>query len=105
MLFDFSLQLDEEEMATNIFWLDARMMIDYEVFGDVMVFDTTFGTNKECRPLGIFIGFSHHREMVIFGGALLYGETADSFVWLFEALINARGGKNRKQFLRIKMPP
>ena len=36
MLFDYSLQLDEEEMVTNIFWLDARMMIDYEVFGDVV---------------------------------------------------------------------
>ena len=34
--------------------------------------------------------------MVIFGGALLYDETIDSFAWLFETFINAHGGKKPK---------
>jgi hypothetical protein len=60
---------------TNIFWVDARMIIDYAYFGDVITFDTTCGTNKELRPLGVFTGFNHHRGVVIFGVALLYDET------------------------------
>jgi len=51
------------------------MIIDYAYFGDVITFDTTCGTNKELRPLGVFTGFNHHRGVVIFGVALLYDET------------------------------
>lgn len=56
-------------------------------FCDVITFDTTYCTNKECRPLGVFAGFNHHREIVIFGEALLYDETTDSFIWLFETFL------------------
>jgi hypothetical protein len=44
--FHFAVQLDNEEKITNIFWVDARMIADYVYFGDMMTFDTTFGTNK-----------------------------------------------------------
>ncbi|GAV82031.1 FAR1 domain-containing protein [Cephalotus follicularis] len=45
--FFYAVQLDKEELITNIFWADARIHIDYELFGDVLTFDTTFATNKE----------------------------------------------------------
>lgn len=59
--FHYALQLDCEEQITNIFWADAKMIIDYAQFGDVVTFDTTFGTNKEYRPFGVFVGFNHFR--------------------------------------------
>ena len=43
--FQYALQLDCEEHITNIFWADAKMILDYAHFGDVVTFDTTFGTN------------------------------------------------------------
>ena len=55
------------------------MIIDYANFSDVVTFDTTYGTNKELRQLGVFTDFNHHRELTIFGVALLYDETVDSF--------------------------
>ncbi|XP_059458348.1 protein FAR1-RELATED SEQUENCE 5-like [Corylus avellana] len=91
--FQYAVQLDNEEQITNIFWVDARMIIDYAYFGDVITFDTTYGTNKELRPLAVFTGFNHHRGVVIFGAALLYDETAESFKWLFENFLDAHGGK------------
>ncbi|XP_030937910.1 protein FAR-RED IMPAIRED RESPONSE 1-like [Quercus lobata] len=78
----FATQLDCEELITNIFWADARMIIDYSHFGDVITFDTTYSTNRDARPLGVFLGLNHHRETVVFGGTLLYDETIESFVWL-----------------------
>ncbi|XP_043700080.1 protein FAR1-RELATED SEQUENCE 5-like [Telopea speciosissima] len=39
---------------TNIFWANPRMLIDYALFGDVVIFNTTFCTNKEYKPFGIF---------------------------------------------------
>ncbi|XP_038700657.1 protein FAR-RED IMPAIRED RESPONSE 1-like [Tripterygium wilfordii] len=87
--FHYVFQLDNEEKITNIFWVDAKMIVDYSYFGDVVTFDTTYGTNKDLRPLAVFTGFNHHRGVVIFGAALLYDETVDSFKWLFKSFLDA----------------
>ncbi|KAF7124972.1 hypothetical protein RHSIM_Rhsim12G0053100 [Rhododendron simsii] len=91
--FFHGMQLDVDEMITNIFWADHEMIRDYELFGDTLSFDTTFRTNKEFRPLAIFTGFNHFRMTVIFGVALMYDETIPSFVWLFEKFLEAMSGK------------
>ena len=89
----FATQLDCEELITNIFWADARMIIDYSHFGDIITFGTTYSTNRDARPPGIFLGLNHHRETVVFGGTLLYDETIESFVWLFETFLEAMSEK------------
>ncbi|XP_039834243.1 protein FAR1-RELATED SEQUENCE 5-like [Panicum virgatum] len=94
--FQYALQLDEEEQIANIFWVDAKMLIDYAYFGDVVSFDTTFGTNKESRPFGVFVGFNYFRETVVFGAILLYDETFESFKWLFQTFMKAHSGKQPK---------
>ncbi|XP_052138422.1 protein FAR1-RELATED SEQUENCE 5-like [Oryza glaberrima] len=86
-------KMDCDEQIANIFWADAKMIVDYARFGDVITFDTTFGTNKEYRPFGVFVGFNHFRETVIFGAALMYDETFESFKWLFETFLKAHNGK------------
>ena len=60
-------QIDSEEQITNVFWTDARMLFDYQCFGDVISLDTTYCTNGDHRPLVIFSGFNHYRGGVIFG--------------------------------------
>ncbi|KAK2966789.1 hypothetical protein RJ640_008792 [Escallonia rubra] len=91
--FFYAFQLDNEEQITNIFWADGRMRMDYELFGDIVTFDTTFATNKDHRPLGVFIGFNHYREQVIFGASLLYDETQASFDWVFSTFFEAHNFK------------
>ncbi|KAL7195472.1 hypothetical protein ACSBR1_035654 [Camellia fascicularis] len=85
----YAVQLDVDEMITNIFWADHQMIIDYEIFGDAISFDTTFRTNKEYRPFALFTGFNHFRMTVVFGATLLYDETTSSFEWLFEIFLHA----------------
>nr|XP_028952715.1 protein FAR1-RELATED SEQUENCE 5-like [Malus domestica] len=34
--FFYAIQVDEDDLITNIFWADSRMMVDYDYFGDVM---------------------------------------------------------------------
>ena len=41
-----AVQLDIDEMITNIFWADYQMITDYGYFGDVL-FDTTFLTDEK----------------------------------------------------------
>ncbi|XP_028774957.1 protein FAR1-RELATED SEQUENCE 5-like [Neltuma alba] len=82
-------QLDMEQQVTNVFWADARMLKDYAHFGEVVSLDTTYNTNRDHRPLALFSGFNHHRSAVIFGAALLYDETIESFEWLLETFLDA----------------
>ena len=91
--FQYAFQVDCDEHITNIFWADAKMILDYAHFGDVVTFDTTFGTNKEYRPFGVFLGLNQFRETTIFGAAILFDETEDSFTWLFETFVAAHNGK------------
>jgi zinc finger SWIM domain-containing protein 3 len=93
--FQYALQMDCEEQIANIFWVDAKMIMDYAHFGDVISFDTTFG-NSENRPFGVFVGFNHFRETVVFGAALMYDETFESFKWLFETFLKVHNGQQPK---------
>ncbi|XP_059659226.1 protein FAR1-RELATED SEQUENCE 5-like [Cornus florida] len=97
--FLYSLQLDTEQMITNIFWSDCRMIIDYGQFGDVISFDTMYKVVHGNRPFAIFLGMNHHRETTVFGVALMYDETVDSFVWLFETFLKVMGEKTLKTII------
>ncbi|KAM6547360.1 hypothetical protein CsatB_019036 [Cannabis sativa] len=94
-----AIQADEDDMITNIFWADGRMMADYFYFGDVVSFDTTYKKNKECRPFAMFVGVNHHKQSIIFGAALLYDETAETFAWLFDTFAKTMSGKKPKTIL------
>jgi zinc finger SWIM domain-containing protein 3 len=94
--FQYALQLDCNEHITNIFWADAKMILDYAYFGDVVTFDTTFGTNKEYRPFGVFLRLNQFRETTLFGAAILFDEIKESFTWLFETFLAAHNGKQPK---------
>ncbi|XP_051127822.1 protein FAR1-RELATED SEQUENCE 5-like [Andrographis paniculata] len=89
----YFIQLDEDDMITNIFWADSRMKADYADFGDVVSFDTTYRKNRESRPFALFVGVNHHRQTIIFGASLLYDETIPSFEWLFDTFASTMGGK------------
>ena len=69
------------------------MIAAYARFGDVVVFDTTFGTNDEKWVFGVFIGFNHFREIVIFGATLMCDQNTSSFEWVFSKFVEAHGGK------------
>ncbi|XP_071928120.1 protein FAR1-RELATED SEQUENCE 5-like [Coffea arabica] len=78
---------------------EAGMLIDYNFFGDVVTFDTTYKINKEYHPLGVFVGFNQHRQIVIFGAALMYDETIDSFKWVFGTFLKVMCGKRPNTIL------
>ncbi|XP_010941615.1 protein FAR1-RELATED SEQUENCE 7 [Elaeis guineensis] len=97
--FYYAIQVDEYDQMTNVFWADAKSMIDYHYFGDVVCFDTSYRANDYGRPFALFIGMNHHKQTVIFGAAFLYDETVESFKWLFETFKTAMSGKQPKTIL------
>lgn len=94
--FYYAIQLDVDDKISNIFWADDHMLLDYDHFGDVVCLDTIYRTSNDFRPLVQFIGQNHHKQVVVFGAALVYDETIDSLTWLLKTFIEAMSGKKPK---------
>nr|XP_023897766.1 protein FAR1-RELATED SEQUENCE 5-like [Quercus suber] len=95
----YSVQVDDDGIILDIFWADAKSIVDYGHFRDVLCFDTNYGTNQYDRPFAPFIGVNHHKQTTIFGAALLYDETIKSFKWLFKTFLSAMLVKQPKTIL------
>ncbi|CAN0908183.1 Protein FAR1-RELATED SEQUENCE 3 [Linum grandiflorum] len=91
--FYFEMKLDVEEHVAAIFWCDRDMQGNYHCFGDAIYFDTTYRLDKSYRPMALFAGMNHHRQLCVFGAALLYDETAETFEWLFKTFLRYMSGK------------
>ncbi|CAN6309082.1 unnamed protein product [Urochloa humidicola] len=97
--FFYATQVDEDDQFTNVFWADVKSIMDYNYFGDVVCIDTRYCTIDYGRPLLLFIGVNHHKQPVIFGTALIYDDSVQSFRWLFETFKSAMSGKQPKTVL------
>ncbi|XP_030941257.1 protein FAR1-RELATED SEQUENCE 5-like [Quercus lobata] len=95
-MFFYAIQVDQENRMTNFFWRDGRSRIDYNSFGDVICFDTTYRTNKYNMICAPFVGVNHHWKNVLFGCAFLLDETTASFTWLFETFLESMGNQKPK---------
>ncbi|KAM1961763.1 hypothetical protein EV2_022469 [Malus domestica] len=95
-MFFYTVQVDQENRMTNFFWRDGRSRLDYECFGDVVVFDTTYRTNRYNMICARFVGVNHHWKNVLFGCAFLLDEKTETFTWLFDTFLESMGGQKPK---------
>ncbi|RYQ79722.1 hypothetical protein Ahy_Scaffold1g106590 isoform K [Arachis hypogaea] len=82
-----------DDRLGSLFWVDGEMMSDYQLFGDVMAFDSTYRSNKYKKPLVVFSGSNHHKQTTIFGFALLEDEEVRTYRWLLLNLVDVMGEK------------
>ncbi|WVZ62367.1 hypothetical protein U9M48_012125 [Paspalum notatum var. saurae] len=87
-------QIEDPTFFMLLKLIKKMSILDYACFGDAVSFDTTFQTNKFEMPFAPFLGTNHHKQTIIFGIALLFNETIESFVWLFETFLIAMSGKH-----------
>ncbi|XP_060202353.1 protein FAR1-RELATED SEQUENCE 5-like, partial [Lycium barbarum] len=90
--FFYAIQMDVESRLANCFWVDARSRVAYKNFGEVVVFDPTYLTNKYRMPFVPFTGVNNHHQSILFGCALLWDETEDTFEWLLRTWKEAMFG-------------
>lgn len=91
--FFYTVQGDEDQCMSNIFWADSKARSNYTYFGDTVTFDTTYRSNRYRLPFAPFTGVNHHGQPVLFGCALLINESEASFVWLFRTWLTAMSGQ------------
>ena len=63
------------------------MKCDYMLFGDLLVFDTKYRTNRYEMICAPFVCMNHHAKNVMVGCGLLMNEKIKSFMWLFETFL------------------
>ena len=92
-MFYFSPKLDEDGRLCGLFWRDSMMRDDYMLYGDVMIFDTTYRTNKYGLICAPFVGLNNHWNNVMFGCAFISNEKTETFVWLLEEFLTSMDNK------------
>ncbi|KAK7273770.1 hypothetical protein RIF29_14833 [Crotalaria pallida] len=85
--------VSEDGRIDKLFWCDGICRYDYQIFGDVLAFDATYGKNKYNCPLIVFSGVNHHNNTVVFASAIVSDESIDTYVWVLENFLEAMGGK------------
>ncbi|KAL3512932.1 hypothetical protein ACH5RR_025649 [Cinchona calisaya] len=78
-IYYWDVELDDEGRMMNFFWRDGRSRIDYDFFGDVVVFDTTYRKNYYNLVCAPFMGVNHHWQTICFGCAFLSNEKTATF--------------------------
>lgn len=87
--FFFYYETDSDNRFIRCFWTDPVSRRANTAFGDVVVFDTTYSTNKYGLIFAPFVGVNHHHQTIVFGCGFLSDEKIDSFVWLLNKFLEA----------------
>ncbi|XP_021775186.1 protein FAR1-RELATED SEQUENCE 5-like [Chenopodium quinoa] len=92
--FYYDFEQDDSGALVSFFWRDGRMMRDYHYFGDLLVFYTTYRTNKYGMICAPFVGMNHHGNNVMFGMCFILNERTEAFDWLFDTFLHSMGRKS-----------
>lgn len=91
--FKYNYKIDANHRLEHIAWSYSSSVKLYEVFGDVVVLDTTHRVDAYDMLLGIWIGVDNHGTYCLFGCMLLRDENAQSFSWGLKAFLDFMNGK------------
>lgn len=82
--FSYDFTLDENHQLEHIAWSYGDSIRAYKVFGDVVIFDTTYRLSAYNMSLGVWVGVDNHGNTIFFGCVLLRNEKAHSFAWALQ---------------------
>ncbi|XP_027089604.1 putative protein FAR1-RELATED SEQUENCE 10 [Coffea arabica] len=83
--FVYDVTVDENDKVENIAWSYGDSIHAYNMFGDVVYFDTTYRSMTYGMLFGAWLGINNHGKIIFFGCALLQDETPRSFAWALQA--------------------
>lgn len=95
-MFFYTILVSSNNHVAGFFWRDGRSRIDYDYFGDVVIFDTSSRTHKYNLVCAPFVGVNHHGKNVLFGCVVLLDESSATFTWLFETFLESMGNQHPK---------
>nr|XP_051222080.1 protein FAR1-RELATED SEQUENCE 5-like [Lolium perenne] len=87
--FFYKYDVDDKGRLKHMFWCDSQSRRDYQDYGDVLVFESTYKMNKYKMPFVPFVGLNNHRRTTVFGCAILSSENEQTYVWLLKTFLKA----------------
>lgn len=102
--FYFKIDADKDQKITRCFWADSTMRRSYRFYNDVVVFDSTYNTNRYGMIFAPILGVNNHRQTITFACALLNGEPSENFVWMFRQFLDAMPGDAPKMIITDQDP-
>ncbi|GAV72633.1 LOW QUALITY PROTEIN: hypothetical protein CFOL_v3_16121, partial [Cephalotus follicularis] len=98
--FYFAMELDTDGTLRSMFWTDSRSRNEYFIFGDVIVFDITYKTNKFMMPFALFTGSESINAF--FDGFVNSNTPLHEFVEQYDmALQSRRQAKEREDYMTM----
>jgi hypothetical protein len=94
--FFFDYDVDDEGRLKCMFWCDSQSRQDYQDFGDVVVFDSTYKMNRYGMPFIPFVGVNNHCKTTVFACAIVSNETEDTYAWVLWTFLKAMCQKKPK---------
>ncbi|XP_074356143.1 protein FAR1-RELATED SEQUENCE 5-like [Apium graveolens] len=91
--FFYRVDVDDENRVRGLVWVDPRSMNAYKNFGDVVMFDSTYRTNRYCMHFIPITGVNHHYQNILFGLALVRDETEASYKWVLRTWLEVVDNK------------
>ncbi|CAA0815432.1 Putative protein FAR1-RELATED SEQUENCE 10 [Striga hermonthica] len=91
--FVYDVALDENEKVENIAWSFGDSVRAYDVFGDVVYFDSTYRLVSYRMHFGAWLGISNHGKILLFGCVLLQDENPRAFSWALQAFLRFMKGR------------
>ena len=102
--FTFQIEADEDKKITRCFWSDATSRRAYKSYGDVVIFDTTYNTNRCGLIFAPIMGVNNHGQTIIFCCGFLNHESVDDFIWLFTQFLESMPGDALKMIITDQDP-
>nr|XP_051202658.1 protein FAR1-RELATED SEQUENCE 5-like [Lolium perenne] len=97
--FFYEYDVDDKGRLKHMFWCDSQSCRDYQDYGDVLVFDSTYKMNKYKMPFFPFVGLNNHRRTTVFGCAILSSENEQTYVWLLKTFLKAMCQQKPKEVI------
>ncbi|KAA8519207.1 hypothetical protein F0562_013463 [Nyssa sinensis] len=91
--FFYDVTVDENEKVENIAWSYGESIHAYNMFGDVVYFDTTYRSITYGMLFAVFLGIDNHGKIIFFGCALLQDETPRTFAWALQTFVHFMKGR------------
>lgn len=82
--FRYEFTLDESSKLEHVSWTYTTSVRAFKMFGDVVVFDTSYHLNAYDRPVGVWLGIDNHGHAIFFGCVILLDEKSESMSWAIQ---------------------
>uniref|UniRef100_A0A1J3IHD0 Protein FAR1-RELATED SEQUENCE n=1 Tax=Noccaea caerulescens TaxID=107243 RepID=A0A1J3IHD0_NOCCA len=99
MDFAYDCTSDENQKVENLAWAYGDSVQAYSIFGDVVVFDTTYRSITYGLLLGVFFGIDNNGKAILLGCVLLQDESLRSFTWALQTFVRFMRGRHPQTIL------